>query len=95
MNEKSPSGISAMPIDRAIQINGLLLDAWMIREGVREGRAPGFLGVTLADCLKATRTIRGIGPTRNADGRETYRCVVDESAIARLFAWAALREQMT
>lgn len=95
MKEQAPSGMSGMPIDRAVQINGLLLDAWMIREGIGEGRAPGFLGVSLEDCFQAMRTIRDIGPTRNADGSQTYRCTVDESVIARLFAWAALREQMT
>lgn len=85
VNADSP----AMPEARAFEINGLLVAAWMIQNGVSDGKElPDLSGISLNDAIEATRIVAATPPKPNAQGGHTHTCHVAESRIPLLFAWA-------
>ena len=82
-----------MSPERAHEINGWMVSAFMIREGIMEAEIPDLREITLANAIEATQIVMAAGPTRHADGTQTVHCVVDIAKIPRLFAWAIVARQ--
>lgn len=82
-----------MPLPRAHQINDKLVAAWLVRNGMKRGPVPSFHSVRLADALEATRIVQADPGANNGGGSRTIRCVVEPTAVPRLYAWAILQTE--
>lgn len=82
-----------MTSERAEQITKILVTAWMVREGILEGRAPSVRGFSLAEAEEASRLIAVHPGIDNGDGSRTILCCVEPSKVARLYAWAVLQAE--
>lgn len=76
-----------MTLDCAVEIHGRLVEAWMVREGLRPGPAPSLQGLRLADAQEAAAAIAG------GEGRLAPRLCLPE--LSRLFAWTVVQSQMS
>lgn len=84
-----------MSPERAAHINSLLVTAFMVRTGIMEAGVPKLWGITLADCMEASRVMQAAGAATNPDGSKTLTCVVEPSKIPHLYAWVIVAKQDT
>jgi hypothetical protein len=82
-----------MTDDRALMINRLLVDAFMVRDGLMDGAVPDLSGVSVADAVEACEAMqdRRIGITRRADGSTQMLCFVAPTRVHELLEWVAFR----
>lgn len=79
-----------MTPERAIEINAVMVDCWMIREGLKEPPLPDVTGILPRDAVEASNMMmqEGLGRRRNADGSTTLTCFVEPTRVQSLYAWA-------
>lgn len=81
---------AAMPAERAVQINSVLVAAWMIREGMQLARVPDVSGFSPQEAKQASEMMRDLhlGRTHNPDGSTTVSCFVEPMRVRSLYTWA-------
>lgn len=89
------SSAEPMPIARAVDINGRLTEAYLVRAAIRSGPVPSLQGIRLSEALCAVSLLRGQPLEQREDGWQSFNVIVVDAEIARLFAWAVVRSQMT
>ena len=81
-----------MTDERALAINRLLVDAFMVRDGLGDTRPlPDLSDVSLADAVEACEAMqdRRIGITHRPDGSTQMLCFVAPTRVHELLEWAA------
>ena len=80
---------------RALEINNLVVRAWLIRERLSDAALPDLSGVSLPDAREASEMMRRarLGETRNADGSTTYTCYVEPTRVWSVVLWALGQER--
>jgi len=84
----NPLPYSSMSLARAEEINGMLVQTWMLREGVVGGAVPSLRDITLADAIEASNLMALHPGERLENGSTSFVCRIDPSLIPLLFAWA-------
>lgn len=84
--------LPAMTPERAFDINALLVQAYMARDGLGIG-VPDLSGVSLDDAIRAAGIVAATPPSRSPDGGQTLTCHVEPARIPRLYVWAINHRQ--
>lgn len=79
-----------MTNDRALSINSALVDAYMVRERLTQGRSPDVTWFSPQEAEEASILVRdsGISQRKNADNKTTYTCFVEPTRARALYVWA-------
>ena len=77
-----------MTPERALEINTLVVGAWLSREGLSNGKLPDLSGITLGEAISASEAVAAMPPVRNPDGSTTMTCHVATPRIPALYGWA-------
>lgn len=85
MTDRPPD---AMALDRAFEINSMVVGAWMVRSGFSDDAVPDLSQVTLAEAIQASGIVAAAPPTPRPQGGVTLTCHVEPSRIPHLYAWA-------
>lgn len=77
-----------MRLERALEINRLIVDAWMVREGLLDKLIPDLSGVSLADAIEASQIVAATPAAPREGGGYILTCYVEVTRIPQLYAWA-------
>lgn len=74
--------------ERAMQINDRLVNAWLIRNGLKEEPIPSFADFSLAEAVAASRVAAAHPGERQPNGMTAHHCFIAEGQIQSLYIWA-------
>lgn len=76
--------------DRALSINDAMVDAFMVRDGLKDGPVPDVTWFSPREAEAASVMMRDtdIGRRENPDGSTTLTCFVEPTRVRSLYAWA-------
>lgn len=77
-----------MSRDRAFEINGLVVQAWLVREGLSDKDVPDLSSVSLVEAITASRIVAETPGERLENGSTRLTCHVDPTRIPQLYSWA-------